>query len=642
MVLNHSKMCCRSLFYWFSSILFVLTILGQDGHTYMVGLNPHHLRETVDSEGTYQMEWRVDWTDKVVIFHLTVQTKGYIGFGLSKNGEMAGADIVIGGVDSHGKSYFGDYHGIGDEEPVLDATQDWNFISASENGTHTMLAFSRPFDTCDPQDYSITEDQIVIIWAIGTTNEIVYHEENRGTFHTYLLTPDYSPQIITEAGTGVQRALDSSGRIDPSVKVWTVERDMPIPPQETLYWCTIHKTPRLRRTSQLIGLNVRLHDEASRTHLHHMLINRCRVPLGNNAPAAFMFDRFTLRAGDNCLTVGDPTQEASIPIQYCTELNHVYAIGGRAHFHPPNVGLAFESEEYYMVQIHLNNPQLLTDSRLNASLDFFYTENIRPTEGGILSVRHVIPGLSPSFLIPPNAANQQIRGICGTECTNNLIPPEGITLYGAHLHTHNTGRILRVRHFRGNMELPFIIIDENYYPSFQPVRNFHTERKVMPGDQLVAECVHDSTQANGTVVGGFSVSQEMCAMSLLHYVKLRDIIYCDSQITNVEDREYFLAGVGNITWSVDRLEYVVDPGQPLAGKTVTEVSNNYVDWSPERRENFVSYHLYRPHMNRCQPEFWTLGTNATPSLEPGVLVTFPSQIKPYEREDACVIGHYVN
>lgn len=94
----------------------------------------------------YQLVWIVDWRQKKT-FHVTAETTGYVGFGLSSNGKMTGADIVIGGVDSKGRSYFADYHAVGHQIPVRDPSQDWKLLSARENGTHTMISFSRVFDT---------------------------------------------------------------------------------------------------------------------------------------------------------------------------------------------------------------------------------------------------------------------------------------------------------------------------------------------------------------------------------------------------------------------------------------------------------------------------------------------------------------
>lgn len=54
----------------------------------------------------YQVEWEVDLRAQTVEFFITAETTGFIGFGLSHNGAMTGADIVVGGVLGNGQQYF--------------------------------------------------------------------------------------------------------------------------------------------------------------------------------------------------------------------------------------------------------------------------------------------------------------------------------------------------------------------------------------------------------------------------------------------------------------------------------------------------------------------------------------------------------
>lgn len=62
--------------------------------------------EILDDDQKYVLEWIVNWPERRILFNLTVQTRGYVGFGLSKNGTMTRADTVVGGVHSNGTSYF--------------------------------------------------------------------------------------------------------------------------------------------------------------------------------------------------------------------------------------------------------------------------------------------------------------------------------------------------------------------------------------------------------------------------------------------------------------------------------------------------------------------------------------------------------
>src|SRR5271168_708203 len=55
---------------------------------------------------TYVLGWEVDFEAEEITFDVTAPTRGFVGFGLNYRSDMAGADIIIGGVDNDGKPYF--------------------------------------------------------------------------------------------------------------------------------------------------------------------------------------------------------------------------------------------------------------------------------------------------------------------------------------------------------------------------------------------------------------------------------------------------------------------------------------------------------------------------------------------------------
>lgn len=143
--------------YFFYSIITVTYCVLSPCRAYVVDNNPYRHFMTLDQEGKYELEWLVDWDEKRIIFNVTVQTTGYVGFGLSSssgNSKMKGADIVIGGIKASGEPYFSDRHAIANQLPVEDLSQDWTLHDAWERGQRTFLSFSRPLDTCD-EDHDI-------------------------------------------------------------------------------------------------------------------------------------------------------------------------------------------------------------------------------------------------------------------------------------------------------------------------------------------------------------------------------------------------------------------------------------------------------------------------------------------------------
>ncbi len=61
--------------------------------------------EHLDLEHKVRLKWGFDEIQRTILFELTVNTSGWVGFGFSPKGGMTGADIVIGGVEPKG-SYF--------------------------------------------------------------------------------------------------------------------------------------------------------------------------------------------------------------------------------------------------------------------------------------------------------------------------------------------------------------------------------------------------------------------------------------------------------------------------------------------------------------------------------------------------------
>lgn len=207
--------------------------------------NPYSHRRILDNSGRYILEWLVDWNNSRVNFTVHVRTQGYVGLGLALDSKMEGADIVIGGVLQNGEIYFGDYHAVGNQQPVLDERQDWTLHSATETNNLTSLSFSRSFDTCDLQDIPIGDDTIYLLWAFGERDNITeFHHQNRGAVPIYLRDPDLTPTIIHTSNE-----ISSANNSGPNFPVenignatrWAVREQFQIPGKRTTYWCSVKK-----------------------------------------------------------------------------------------------------------------------------------------------------------------------------------------------------------------------------------------------------------------------------------------------------------------------------------------------------------------------------------------------------------------
>lgn len=67
---------------------------------------PLPFSEYLDADKQVLLRWGFDEILSNITIELCVNTTGWVGFGLSPNGDMIGADIVMGGVNTDGY-YFG-------------------------------------------------------------------------------------------------------------------------------------------------------------------------------------------------------------------------------------------------------------------------------------------------------------------------------------------------------------------------------------------------------------------------------------------------------------------------------------------------------------------------------------------------------
>ena len=73
-------------------------------------LADHHFNEkypfslTLDNDN-YYLYWNFSLADETIQFGVRAKTEGWVGFGISPNGQMPGSDVVIGWVDGD-EAYF--------------------------------------------------------------------------------------------------------------------------------------------------------------------------------------------------------------------------------------------------------------------------------------------------------------------------------------------------------------------------------------------------------------------------------------------------------------------------------------------------------------------------------------------------------
>lgn len=599
----------------FLAVLLVVVVALVEAAPKMATRAPTLIQRSMLLSPDYEVSWVVDLAKAEPNITVTVlaATHGFIGFGLSPQGGMNNADIVIGGVDPQGKPYFSDRWATGKKEPKIDDHQDWHLLNAGENVNGTMIRFTRRLETCDPEDLPINNDTTRFIFSMGNTDTIEYHAA-RGSQAVNILDP-----LLT--------IVDTS-----EFDVWNIDVNTEIPASETTYWCSVHKSPKYTSKRHIVGFNVKLDSPEAIEHNHHLIIHKCYTQ--GNAAIETILELATAHPGLPCYTAGTGGDEGSARagpggnlMDYCKTYQYAWAKGASALFLPEDVGFPLNEDgksEYVLLEIHYDNPKKLEGIKYPTGVEVFTTTDLRKHEAGLLTVGHSI---NSATLVPPNTTDFVNVGHCSTGCTTKKFPAEGIHMFNIGLHSHLAGRKLKLRHFRGNKELPWISSDDHWDFNYQQNRPMVEPRHILPGDQLTYECTYDSTyrETPSSVIGGLTTHDEMCECFNMYYPRMPELDRCGSSYPVNKLMPKF----GIQEWGTGRDPVVLAPAS-LANKRYTTVLDTIVNWTDQFRADLQEAMRYESHNEVCQSYSDSDRADGTPRV-----TGYPVGLEEYEPPARC-------
>lgn len=470
-----------------------------DSKSYESSLTWAH-SERLDQNGDVILRW-VN-TDSSITFRLEAKTRGYVGLGFNSARNMRGADLVVAWVDDrNGNAQVLDCYGSEFEDrAIADDVKNYELISGYQNDTHTTVEFRRQLDTCDKQDFVITDDTTQILWALGpdgSDGQLPKHVKS-GARPLRLLQPVSKPESIP-------------------LNHWDVRlTNLTIPyVMATLFWCKIFKVPDLPKKHHIVGYeplidsrpirnNIPVQEPNSMSPVHHMVLYECAEDDDKHLWNGWA-------EGEGYFGPNRPSAWAT-----CATPLAAWAIGSQGEFLPENVGIPLGEKggvSYYMLEVHYDN-QALHNVLDSSGIRVHYTSSLRQHDAALL-VAGI--GISALHVIPPKQKEYKTVGICSTECTEATLPEDGVNIVSVLLHAHGTARKISLKHIRGTQELPRVS-EENYYDShYQQSRIVPRGRKFLRGDTLITECTYDSTSKDKPILGGYSAKQEMCLSFILYY-----------------------------------------------------------------------------------------------------------------------------
>jgi hypothetical protein len=363
----------------------------------------------------------------------------------------------------------------------------------------------------------------------------------------------------------------------------------------------------------------------------------CKAPEGVD-PVQF-FDRFTgdQHPGQDCFK----NLPDGLPRGYCQSNLYAWSLGGRALVFPDDIGFPWgeEETEYFLFEVHLNNPEKLGDVTFETGVTIYDTTVLREKEAGMMSIGHAT---GTSLILPPNSKGWKVVGHCSADCTGSSLEQDGINIFNINLHAHLAGRKMRVRHFRQGTELPWISNDISYDADFQENRPLVENINVKPGDHISMECTYDSKKA---VIGGYATSDEMCMLFAFYYPKA-PMEFCFSGYP--EQSVYDLLGIESVEPPYEgSLDPIVVLPEKWKGLLYSQVLDQEIEWTDELRTTLQNNLLRGNHFDYCRTNISSDPSETIFGVGKSIIqsevsfrdsypwVTYPVVDKEYEEPDLC-------
>ncbi|XP_064399035.1 DBH-like monooxygenase protein 2 homolog [Halichondria panicea] len=526
-------------------------------------------RFSADLSPSYKLHWSFDLQAGTIAFAVNVSTTGWVGFGLSPNGQMPGSDVIIGWVDQTGAVQFKDRYATGRFLPPVDLSQDWFLVSGEEENGYTILEFTRNLTSCDMNDLNIEADTARVIWSYRSSDP-TSESDIRGH------------EVAGSTSLNLLGGLPQE-RVEPNSADFTIlTSNVTIPAVDTTYWCVVSEIPSEVREQERYVYKISPEISAnSSAYVHHIIIYLC-----NELNNTFL--------GDSSVC-----EDTHIDIRSCrgSEIIAGWAVGGEDFVFPPGVALPIggeNSRRYIVIEMHYDNPDLQTGVVDNSGIRFTYSSNRPEHEAGTLALGGPI---DPHLIIPPGTPDFTINAFCSRECTQAHLPSEGIQVFGNLLHTHLAGHGLVVDHFRdaecGLLE-QLEPIDENrrYDFNYQQYTILPKTVTVLPGDELKLSCFYGTSDKSQVTLGGESTRDEMC-FSFLYYYPKTELDYCGS-LPVADAYEEFARQYVNSSMHSDLFFSLL-----IGNHDVARPILNTVEWSQEAIDALQRIYLESPQGSYC-------------------------------------------
>ena len=363
------------------------------------------------------VHWRVNETEELLYLSFAARAQdGWIGFGMAEAGGMSGADIVI--YETAKPDTLTDAYVLRDLQPLVDDCQDWQFVSALNDGGFLIVEGIRKFDTKDTQDRIVINDaeqfvvaqKIIAAWG-NESDTMLYHGKTsrvRGALRWFGTEDEV---------TSFQRQMaeEATGYFDLSFG------NYPIKTNDTEYvsfcfnWTDDVVPQGLAAFGNvaMIAVDV-IAESATLPFLHH--ISFLASPNEHNSSG------FCSNDDEDELYLYGWTF-GSAPFRLPSDAGFVIGPGEK------------EGLQGFRCEVHYNNPDMIEGMIDKSKLRIYYSTTLRKHEVGVALMADYAVELRTQ---PINAGLSKYSFDCSEQCSL-LILDEPVTVIAEAFHMHSSG-----------------------------------------------------------------------------------------------------------------------------------------------------------------------------------------------------------
>jgi hypothetical protein len=445
------------------------------------------LPSSADPDKGAALHWRIS-NQEYLDLAIAVQASGWLGFGLTINGGMTGADMVL--VEAADLSVAKDAYVKDERLPQEDDCQDWKMVDATAADGFLMVKLRRKLDTGDTQDHAIRNDADLgvpvsrVIAAWGDSETVSYHG------------PDNSARGALRwfgQGTLEQEVFEQqmSQQADGTFRLGPKNYSIPVVDTMYAYFCFSSKDLEAMGVNMTSGATIIGFDAVidNAKHVHHFILQASFSDIANP---------------ENC------TRESAVG-----EIAYPWAPGDPPFTLPSDVGfkLGGDANGYksFLLEVHYDNLDLTEGEVDSSAVEVYYSSTPREYTAGFLSIG------DPNVAMRGQAISVGVTDYsfdCPSECSG-LVIQEPVTVLREYLHMHKSGystyfeqsrdgQVIR----RGSVE--YYDFDQTGNPAVQADRY-----EIQPGDSFTMRCYFKNEEEGRTF--GLGSSNEMCISFLLYY-----------------------------------------------------------------------------------------------------------------------------